>query len=565
MMFNTIVHALVSHAENHSKKDAYSFVTYSRDNEALNRRFSFSEIGRRSAGLAMQFGGMGLCGRKALLMYPPGMEFILALYGCFRAGVIAVPIYLPDTEPEIDRLISIIATSDAGHILMDSKTMQRFAHLREEVPDIGNTEWIKTDLLDDADGIPPITATAADTALIQYTSGSTAAPKGVEITHGNLVHNLNSMGQHFNITDKDKMVIWIPHCHDMGLISGIILTMYHGISNTLFSHFDFIRSPDRWLQLISQNKATLSLAPNFGFDLCVRKVSEAQMESLDLSSWSLAFNAAEPVRYDTICKFSEKFKRFGFQKEAFYPAYGLAESTLLVSGGKRAAPPVLEMVKRTDLGENRVLPPEPDDFAFVVGCGKAIGNSRIKIVDPVDLKFLGENQVGEVWVQSPSVAKGYYGKPSLRNDTFNGYTSDKGDGPFLRTGDLGFLRNQELFITGRIKDVIIIRGKNHYPNDIENTIDRSHPACREGCCAVFSIEDGLDFSVIAVVEVRKKYYEIDREEICRHVRNAVASEHGISLYDIVLLQQKTIAKTSSGKIRRRQNRLDYIAGDLQLL
>ncbi len=567
--FQTIGHALMHYASCQPEKDAYSFVRFNRKNQASELILSFGQAAKQATSLALWFEKLGLRRKKAILMYPAGMDFIVSFYGCCLAGVTAIPIYLPDTGSEIKRLLAIIEDSNPGHILIDSNTYNRFKNLKDEFTQLRHIQWIKTDTLVSARtaGDIPLSVSKDDTALIQYTSGSTSAPKGVEVTHGNLVHNLVSLGSYLSVSDKDKMVIWIPHYHDMGLILGIMFPMYYGISDILFSPFDFIRNPFCWLETISKTSATMSLAPNFAYDLCTRKVSDAQIKSLDLTAWSVAFNAAEPVRHDTISGFSKKFEQCGFREEAFYPAYGLAEATLIVSGGKREIRPVVKKVRisRKSGGVSTALPPVPDDASSVIGCGKSIGDNVLAIVDPVSSKRLKEDEIGEIWFKSPSVAKGYHGVPGVKNDEFNGYLSCSGHGPFLKTGDLGFLSNGELFVTGRMKDVIILRGKNQYPNDIEFTIDKSHPACRDGCCAVFSIAHDKEPQVIAVVEIRQAFYDSDRTQICNHIRKAVSRDHGITLDDVVLLKQRTIAKTSSGKIRRQQNRLDYSEGVLQNL
>ncbi|MBV9790945.1 MAG: amino acid adenylation domain-containing protein, partial [Chloroflexi bacterium] len=405
-------------------------------------------------------------------------------------------------------------------------------------------------------------------AFLQFTSGSTAAPKGVMVSHGNLLHNEALIKQGFGHTDDNTTVVgWLPLYHDMGLIGNVLQPLYLGRPCVLMSPVAFLQSPFRWLQAISQYKATTSGGPNFAYDLCARKITPEQRATLDLSSWTVAFNGAEPIRNETLERFAATFAECGFRKEAFYPCYGLAEATLFVTGSVPRQPVVTATIDTAALERDRIVlaAPDADDAQTMVGSGRVWGDQILAIVDPATGLRCASDQVGEIWVKGPSMAHGYWNQPEESERTFRARIADTGEGPFMRTGDLGFVRDGELFVTGRLKDLIIIRGRNHYPQDIELTVERSHPALRPGCGAAFSLNVNDEERLVVVQEVEREHRNTPVDEMAAAVRKAVAEHHELQVYAVVLLRPNGILKTSSGKIQRNASRVAYLAGKLDVI
>jgi acyl-CoA synthetase (AMP-forming)/AMP-acid ligase II len=405
-------------------------------------------------------------------------------------------------------------------------------------------------------------------AFLQYTSGSTGTPKGVMVSHGNLLHNSEYIKQAFELTPDSVSVTWLPSFHDMGLIDGIIQPLYTGFPVFLMPPASFVQQPIRWLQAISRYRATHCGGPNFGYELCVSKITPEQRENLDLSSWCSAYNGAEPVRKDTLKRFSAAFKPCGFRASSFYPCYGMAETTLMVSGGGVKDEPVYCTVQADTLEQNRVVEASEDtqNVRHLVGCGRSWLETKIVIADPELLTRCAPGKVGEIWVSGASVAQGYWNRPEQTKQNFNAYLADTGEGPFLRTGDLGFLQGSELFITGRIKDVIIIRGRNHYPQDIELTVEKSHSALRPGCGAAFAVEIEGRERLVVVQELERSYLrKLDVNEVVGNIRQAVVAQHGLQVYATVLVKTGSIPKTSSGKIQRHACCSGFLTGSLNVM
>ncbi|HAV77683.1 MAG TPA: beta-ketoacyl synthase, partial [Anaerolineae bacterium] len=381
------------------------------------------------------------------------------------------------------------------------------------------------------------------------------------------IHNLKAIRHGFQIGEQNSGCFWLPSYHDMGLIGGILEPMYINGPSTLMSPVSFLQRPFRWLEAISRYKATTSGAPNFAYDLCVEKISPEQMETLDLSSWTLAFCGAEPIRPETLERFARTFAGCGFRKDAFYPCFGMAESTLIVSGGRGASELRKFTIDRKALERDRVVPITADDknSLTLVNCGKPMIDQTIVIVNPNTFKKCAQDEVGEIWVSGPSVAKGYWGLKDETEKTFNGYIADTNEGPFLRTGDLGFLQDDELFITGRLKDLIIIHGSNHYPQDIEVTVDSAHVALQSGAGAAFSITDDGKEKLIIVQEVTRQGRQAVIDEMTSAIRQAVAEKHDLQVFAIVLVKPMSIPKTSSGKIQRRATKTAFLNGELDVV
>ncbi|MFD9907510.1 AMP-binding protein [Streptomyces sp. NPDC059063] len=526
--------------------------TFLVDGERREESVTDGELDARARAVACALRERGLRGERVLLLHPPGIELITALFGCLYAGAVAVPAYPPDPgrlDRTLPRLLSMVDDARPGALLTTSELAEYSGPAFAAVPRLGALPRLTTD------GVDPAGAAAwrdpgprpDDLALLQYTSGSTKAPRGVMLTHANLTHNLECDRTYLGITPESHAVIWLPPYHDMGLIAGIFEWFYAGTTATLMSPLAFLQRPARWLRAVSRTRASLSGGPNFAYDLCTRKISPDEIAGVDLSTWTFAWNGAETVRPETLARFAGKFRSHGFRAEAFRPCYGLAEATLMVSGwAPRAA------------GDR--IPVAPGGF---MSCGRPVGGQRVVIVDPELRTPRAPGEVGEIWVAGPSVADGYWGRPEETAATFGATLAD-GDGPFLRTGDLGFLRAGELYVTCRMKDLIIVRGRNIHPQDVELTAETSHPALRPGSGAAFGVDlDGAE-RLVVVQEMRP-----DRAgtpaEAADAIRRAVAAAHDVRPYAVVLIEPRSVPKTSSGKIQRGRTRDAYLAGTLPVL
>lgn len=543
---------------------AYRFIQ-DRDSDVVTT--TYAELDRRARAIAAWLAGSGATGERALLLYPPGLDYIASFFGCLYAGVTAVPAYPPRLNRPAPRIQSIVNDAQASFALTTSTILHNIEQRFEHAPDLQALNWLNTEQVPaglEADwrhpGISPDTL-----AFLQYTSGSTSQPKGVMLSHGNLMHNLKAIRRGFQLDSSASGVFWLPSYHDMGLIGGILEPMYIGGSSTLMSPVSFLQRPVRWLEAISRYRGTTSGAPNFAYDLCVDKVTPEQMESLDLSSWSLAFCGAEPIRPETLERFARAFELCGFRKTSFYPCFGMAESTLIVSGGEGPSEPRTFAVDRKSLERDLVVPTSADDnnVLMMVSCGRTVVDQKILIVNPSTLEKCDPDRVGEIWVSGPSVAQGYWGLLDETHDTFQAYLADTGEGPFLRTGDLGFLQDGELYVTGRLKDLIIIHGSNHYPQDIELTVESAHAALQPGAGAAFSVTEGGKEQLVIVQEVTRQHRKPDVDEVASAIRQAVAEKHDLQVFAIVLVKPMSIPKTSSGKIKRRACKSAFLQGELE--
>lgn len=567
VVFSTLVELLRYRALDQPEKTAYTFLI---NGETESVSLTYQELDQKARAIATQLlQTVGVVGSQALLLYPPGLEFVAAFFGCLYAGFVAVPVYPPRRNQKLSRLQAILANAQAAVVLTTSSELPSIQANLQEDPTLAKLPCLSTDTIhnDLAASWQEPNANSDTLAFLQYTSGSTGTPKGVMLTHGNLLHNSKLIHQFFQHTPASKGVIWLPPYHDMGLIGGILQFLYGDFPVTLLPPAAFLQKPFRWLQAISQYKATTSGGPDFAYDLACRQITPQQLASLDLSSWEVAFTGAEPIRAQTLEGFAETFAPCGFRREAFYPCYGMAETTLIVSGGLKSQQPIIRHLQASALEENRVVnATSEDNVRTIVGCGKSSPDQTVLVVDPKLLTPCPDEQVGEIWVSGPSVTKGYWNQPEKTKETFQAYLKDGQTGPFLRTGDLGFLHNGELFITGRLKDLIIIMGRNHYPQDIEITIEKCHLALRPGAGAAFAVEINNSEKLVVVQEVERSYLrKLNANEVFDAIRKAVAQEHDLQTHAILLLKTNSLPKTSSGKVRRSACRDGFMSATLDVV
>ncbi|NMG08551.1 non-ribosomal peptide synthetase [Brasilonema sp. UFV-L1] len=576
--FSTLVELLQGRALHQPKQKAYSFLL---DSEEQESHITYGELNcqARKIGALLQSCGV-VSGERVLLLYPPGLEFLTAFFGCLYAGVVAVPAYPPRANQSVSRLQAVVADAQAAmsddkplcvYALTTTALLSNIKRQFAQYPNLQILRFLATDNIiasDLAHAWHEPSVNSNTLAFLQYTSGSTGTPKGVMVSHGNLLHNSEYIKQAFELSSESVSVTWLPSFHDMGLIDGIIQPLYTGFLGILMPPSAFIGRPIRWLQAISRYRATHCGGPNFAYELCVHKITPEQLQTLDLSSWCSAYSGAEPVRRETLERFAAFFKPCGFQPNFFYPCYGMAEATLMVSGGSVKDEPIYCKVQADALEQNRVVEASENtqNVKQLVGCGRSWLDTKIVIADPESLSVCPSNKVGEIWVSGASVAQGYWNRKEETEQTFCAYLTDTGVGPFLRTGDLGFLHNGELFITGRVKDLIIIRGRNHYPQDIEWTVEQSHPALQNSGSAAFSIEVALEERLVVAIEVKRTYLRnLDVDEVTKAIRQAVVEEHELQVYAVLLLKTGSIPKTSSGKIQRYACRAGFLNETLDIV
>jgi acyl transferase domain-containing protein/acyl-CoA synthetase (AMP-forming)/AMP-acid ligase II/NADPH:quinone reductase-like Zn-dependent oxidoreductase/NAD(P)-dependent dehydrogenase (short-subunit alcohol dehydrogenase family)/acyl carrier protein len=558
----TLVEMLALRARKHPDRVAYVFLV---DGENEQISITYGQLERRCRALGRMLIEMGMSGERALLLFPSGFDYITAFFGCLYAGVIAVPAYPPRLNKPTPRLQAIVADARA-RLVLSTTTIQTNLEARfQQFPDLAALRWLAVDPVGEerAEEWRDPGVGKDSLAFLQYTSGSTSTPRGVMVTHDNLMYNSALICRGFGLDEQWIGVTWLPLYHDMGLIGAIIQTVFSGDTTYVMSPVAFLQRPFRWLQAVSRHRGALTGGPNFAYELCIHRISAEQRATLDLSCLQVAASGAEPVRKETIDRFSETFASCGFRKEAFYPCYGLAEGTLIASGGTKTAPPVYFHIQEKALEQNRIVPVSPDDPAahVFVGCGQDLPGQKIAIVDPETRLLCPPDRIGEIWIKGPSIAQGYWNRPEVSEQIFRARLADSGDGPYLRTGDLGFLNVGEVYIAGRKKDLIIIRGRNHYPQDIEYTVETSHPALRPTCAAAFSVEAANEERLVVVQEVERPH-KLDADAVITAIRQAVAREHELEVHAVVLLKPGGIPKTSSGKIQRHACRQGYLGGTL---
>jgi acyl-CoA synthetase (AMP-forming)/AMP-acid ligase II len=547
-------------------------VTFLADGDGQELQLTYGELDRRARKVAAILQALGDPGDRAILLYPPGLDLIVALFACFYAGLVAVPAYPPSLTSlgrSLPRLRAILKDSSPQFALTLSSFVTAGQQALSADGEFNELQWVPTDSIADGaeHGFAEHPAEPDGLVFLQYTSGSTKQPRGVMLTHSCLAHNLDTIRRAFEMTERDCVASWLPPYHDMGLIGCIFTPFYVGSALVLMSPIHFLQRPFSWLKAITRHRATIAGGPNFAYDLCVRKIPPDKRSQLDLKSLQLVFIGAEPVRAATLEAFAAAFGPCGFDPNSFYPCYGLAEATLYVTGGSRGGGFRAHAFGKMEYEQRHAVDASRGQAAVdLVSCGTPGHACEVLIVDPDSREPVSSREVGEVWTSGPSVAAGYWGRPD--DPAFQGKLSStrEADGPtFLRTGDLGFFRDGQLFICGRLKDLIIIRGRNHYPEDIEVTVDSSHPRLRRGASAVFSLASTSDEveQVVVVAELAKRVDDaLEIDAILQTIQRAVILSHEIRAHDVVLIAPGTIPKTSSGKIQRSACRAAFLSGEL---
>ncbi len=536
-------------ADVRSDEVAYYFT----DSETNETKLTYAQLWDEVRGLAGYL--QGRCGirpgDRVLLIYPPSLDFVVGFFACHAAGVIAVPAFPPRRNRKASRIRSIVIDADVRWALSTQSVVDQLSgeSLHE---DLVGVQMLGTDdaLTRDASRYRMPKLSKDTLGVLQYTSGSTGSPKGVMLTQGNLIANSELILHAFELSPDTVGMTWLPTYHDMGLVGGVLLPMFIGCPNVMMSPMTFLQRPSRWLQAVSKYKVQVSGGPNFAYQLCVDKIEDADLEGVDLSTFTVAFNGAEPIRSSTIEAFTRRFSPYGFKKSSFLPCYGMAETTLIVTGGPKAGRPVLESFDGVALDRREAVhcPSEHSNARVLVGCGQVLPDENVVIVDAESRTKLGPDAVGEIWVQSPSVGQGYWQQREETEKTFVAMTAD-GDGPYLRTGDLGFFHEGQLFISGRIKDMIIVRGVNRYPQDVEATVELASDVVQAGGVAAFAMNyDGREQLVIVAETIRRR--DLDWDSELQAIRRAVTEEHDLPPDAVYLIRNSSVPKTSSGKIQR---------------
>ena len=560
MVNRTFTQHLVDISQTVGEKAALKFLARGEgDPETLN----FSEVNQRALTIAGHLRECGLVGCNVLLLYPSSIDYVTAFLGCLYAGVVAVPAYPPRNNRHAGRLISIIDDANVSAVLTQSMLVEKIKN------QVSVEQYITTNDLDAS--IEPWRnndVVTSDIAYLQYTSGSTGSPKGAMITHKNILSNCMLYAKGVGIDKGGVHVSWLPLFHDMGLVQGILLPLWLGATAVFMPPDKFVQKPVRWLKAISKYNAVMTGGPNFSYDLCVRRIKPKERENLDLRSWRVAINGAEPVLKSTLEEFCNIYQSYGFSRATFFPGYGMAEATLYVTAGDvNSKEPNYAYINNVSLRADKVdFCDESDKHAkSIVACGKVYSDIVVEIVDKNALIPSACGTVGEIWLSGDSISPGYWRKPDITNDTFNATLADYPGKRFLRTGDLGFLHNGELYITGRMKDVIIIRGENHYPQDIERLVEGLHPAFRPGGFGAVFIVDLKEISGLVVVqELERELIDSDSLDSLRSlIIKAIFEVHGLHPADILFVSPGEVSKTSSGKVQRTDCKDRYERGEFE--
>ena len=557
---STLIDILQWRVSVHGSRPAFTFLVDGEPTDSL----SFAQLDARARAIAASLQDRRCAGQPALLCHPPGLDYVAAFVGCLYAGALAIPLYPPRNRRHVGRIQAVVTNSGAPVVLTSTDHARDLAEWLGGEGQATRTAVVSTNDIETAAGERwrPIAPTPADLAYLQYTSGSTATPKGVMVSHENLLRNGDAIRDGFGYLPEGITVSWLPTFHDMGLLLTVVMPLLAGNPVYMMAPAAFVQRPVRWLDAIGRYRATHSGGPNFAFELAVDRITDAQLAQLDLSTWVSAYNGSEPVRSATMQRFSQKFARAGFSPRAHVPAYGLAEGTLLVSS-QRPGGDIHSLVLQSDrLTRDRAVEVSSAGTRAidVACCGPIVLDTRVEIVNPHTHRRCGPDEIGEIWSKGPGNALGYWQNEDATRQTFRATLADNGDGPFLRTGDLGILHRDELYITGRIKEVVILHGRNHYPHDIEFTLQDADPALERGAGAAFGVEaDGEERLVIVQEVSRTALRTLDAAAVLARLREVVVSMHEVDIYDLVLVSPLEVPKTSSGKIQRGEAKARYLA------
>jgi acyl-CoA synthetase (AMP-forming)/AMP-acid ligase II/alkylation response protein AidB-like acyl-CoA dehydrogenase/acyl carrier protein len=589
-----VTERLREHARETPDRLAYTFL---RDDGKIDE-LTYGQLDRRATGLARALAARAPEGSRALLLYPAGLEFITVYCACLLAGIIAVPATIPHKSRASRRLKALLDDADPALILTRSDVEPAIRHSLSLV-EADHRECLCTDLLETSEGGAQLSAqvsnelpaiTASMTAFLQYTSGSTSLPKGVEITHANMAANVASIREGFGFDRDTVMVSWLPLFHDMGLIGSVVSPLHVGFHCVLMAPAAFLKHPLAWLEAITRYRGTCAGAPNFGWDYCANKIRDEQKAGLDLSSLTVAYNGSEPVRAATLRNFMSAFAQCGMRETAQFPCYGMAETTLFVTGGPRGRGPLVRTVSKSLLEGNQIRDAQPGDpdAREIVSSGRVGVATTVKVVDPETCLPVSSHRVGEIWVSGPSVARGYWQRPDQTEATFGARLANGLDGAFLRTGDLGFMRDGELFITGRMKDLVIINGRNVYPQDIEEVIEQAIDFIEPNMCAAFSVEIGGQERLAIVAEANRGLvraaqqqekelalsgeqqrardeYLARIEAMAQNIVKVIAQQFDVSVSSIVFVKPGAFPRTTSGKVQRSRCKELALSGQLELV
>ena len=561
----SLVEILVKRADLQPNHVVYRYLG---DGVNETEKFAFKEIDVVARAIADELAKKLVRGDRVLLLFPQGLQYIAALYGCFYGGFIAIPAYPPRRNRKTDRINAIIEDSGAAACLATREVFNTVERNFSDNSLFAELQWFIYEEVSKS-GSPSTIARLPkpeEVAFIQYTSGSTGNPKGVMITHENIIYNSDFIRRSFGFSSDTIGMNWLPVFHDMGLIGGIFQAAFLGLLNVGMPPVAFLKNPLNWLKAIDKYKATTGGGPNFGYDYCVQKIKPEEVNGLDLSSIKNFYCGGEPVRRKTFEAFPKAFSAAKVRTNQMFAVYGMAETTLIVTGGDPATEPHYVRVSKEALSRNRLVFVSPDEKGVdLVSNGHVWMETEIAIVNPDTFEETDENSIGEVWIKGPTVAKGYWNKPEETRRTFKAFMKNN-SGPWLRSGDLGFIFKNELYITGRLKDLIIIRGVNYYPNDLEYSVQNAHPAFKSNAGAAFSVQyDGIEKLVIVQELERNFLRNADFDALMAQIRKTVADDHELEVYAVVLIRTGSIPLTSSGKIQRRQTRYEYLTDRLNVV
>ena len=561
MPIENLFQAARENARTIGDRAAVVFVPDGPDSE-IHRELTYAELDRGARRIAAWLQRHRSAGDRVILLYPPGTDFVEAFFGCLYAGMTPVPSPLPGNDGRADRLRTILRAADASTLLTDSEHLEELSTALDRVPGIVTAA---TDSLApaDEDGWTEPDIGPDTLALLQFTSGSTSEPRGVMVSHRSLWHNLGLIAKTFGLREGLRTASWLPHYHDMGLIGGSLTAIRYGGTLWLMSPMSFLRDPFRWLALIDRYDIEISPAPNFAYDLCVRRIKPERAATLDLSGWRNALNGAEPVDPATLRRFERHFAVSGLAPTAMRPCYGMAEVGLLVTGTEpdRRSTPV--RVDAAALERRQFVLSDSEDGHTLVDSGPVPEDFELLIVDPGTRLPLADGRIGEIWLRGPSVAQGYWGQPDVTAATFGAYTSED-DGPYLRTGDLGVCHEGNLFVTGRIKELIIVNGRNIYPQDLERRLPRLHPLLANGGSAAFGIQGDGQERIVVIQELRTADLdEASVQELSDLVKAQLSQYAGTPVANVCFVKRGGVLRTTSGKVRRTAMRELFRTGTLR--